>query len=202
MTQSRPAGDSLAAQSATDAGAATPEPDIRPLMTRFPSGVSVITALDDEGLPRGLTCSSLASVALSPPTVVVCLRSASPSLVAVLDSGQFVLNLLHEDAQATSDLFASGATDRFERVEWRLPLGAGGPHLVNDSIAIADCRVVRTLEVGDHTAVFGEVQRLAVEEGAEPLLYGLRRYGRWSDTAPRPVSTVAGAPAPSGPSTS
>ncbi|WP_455353910.1 flavin reductase family protein [Streptomyces sp. SYSU K217416] len=160
--------------------------DLRPFMAAFPSGVSVVTTLDSDASPRGLTCSSLASVALGPPTLVVCIRTASPTLDVLLAQGQFALNLLHERARATSDLFASGAPDRFERTEWRLPLGAGGPHLTADAHAVADCTVVHTIGFGDHTAVFAEVGRVTVREPAQPLLYGRRRYARWSDAAAVP----------------
>jgi flavin reductase (DIM6/NTAB) family NADH-FMN oxidoreductase RutF len=207
----RPATAQAATPAAIPAGTPAPLPsavpaplpaeaDIRPFMAGFPSGVSVLTALDESATPRGMTCSSLASVALSPPTVVVCVRTASPTLEAALAGGQFAVNLLHERARAASDLFASGAADRFAHTEWRLTLGAGGPHLTADSHATADCRVVRAVPVGDHTAVFAEVDRVTIREGAEPpLLYGGRRYARWSDaaapgppTAPRPAPAEGG----------
>ncbi|MCX5375339.1 flavin reductase family protein [Streptomyces sp. NBC_00091] len=180
------------------AAPSTEEADIRPLMAAFPSGVSVVTALDPDGAPRGMTCSSLASVALSPPTLVVCLRNGSPTLHAALGSGRFALNLLHEEGRSVSDLFASAVPDRFGRAEWRLPLGAGGPHLTDASHAIADCAVARTVTVGDHTAVFGEVLRVTMAESApEPLLYGKRQYGSWSAASARvPAATAASVSAP------
>ncbi|MFI9627256.1 flavin reductase family protein [Streptomyces sp. NPDC052042] len=160
--------------------------DLRPFMASFPSGVSVVTTLDADGRPHGLTCSSLASVALAPPTLVVCIRTASPTLDVLLRQGQFALNLLHEEARPTSDLFASGDPERFERVEWRLPLGASGPHLVSSTHAVTDCAVVKTTSFGDHTAVFAEARRITVRPSPRPLLYGLRRYAKWSAAASAP----------------
>ncbi|MFD9357609.1 flavin reductase family protein [Streptomyces sp. NPDC060031] len=158
------------------------EADIRPFMAGFPTGVTVLTTLDEDAEPRGMTCSSLASVALSPATVMVGVRTASPTLEAILAAGQFAINLLHEQARATSDLFASATADRFGLTEWRLPLGAAGPHLTADAHATADCRVIRTMPFGDHTAVFAHVERVTLRDtvGA-PLLYGLRQYAAWSD---------------------
>ncbi|MGW6573132.1 flavin reductase family protein [Streptomyces sp. NPDC054945] len=161
--------------------------DLRPFMAAFPTGVSVVTTLDSESVPHGLTCTSLASVALEPATLVVCIRAASPTLAVLLAEGHFAVNLLHERARGTSDLFASGAPDRFDRVEWRLPLGAGGPHLTADAHAVADCAVVRTVGFGDHTAVFAEARRVTVRDDREPLLYGLRRYAPWSAAAAAPA---------------
>ncbi|MFD3804515.1 flavin reductase family protein [Streptomyces sp. NPDC058611] len=165
--------------------------DLRPFMAAFPTGVSVVTTLDSDAAPHGLTCSSVASVALEPPTLVVCIRAASPTLAVLLAQGHFALNLLHERARGTSDLFASGAADRFDRTEWRLPLGAGGPHLTEDAHAVADCTVVRTVGFGDHTAVFAEVGRVTVRDDPQPLLYGLRRYALWSEAASAPPPAAA-----------
>ncbi|MER5873232.1 flavin reductase family protein [Streptomyces sp. NPDC002044] len=173
------------------AAAGSRRADLRPFMAAFPTGVSVVTTLDSDAAPHGLTCSSVASVALEPPTLVVCIRAASPTLAVLLAQGHFALNLLHERARGTSDLFASGAPDRFDRTEWRLPLGAGGPHLTEDAHAVADCAVVRTVRFGDHTAVFAEVGRVTVRDDPQPLLYGLRRYALWSDAASAPPPAAA-----------
>ncbi|MGW0698006.1 flavin reductase family protein [Streptomyces sp. NPDC002867] len=193
-----PASDDNEGTPGAEDSAVLRQTDLRPFMAAFPSGVSVVTTLDADDRPRGLTCSSLASVALAPPTLVVCIRTASPTLQALLDQGQFALNLLHEQARATSDLFASGAPDRFERTEWRLPLGASGPHLIAAAHAIADCTVVKAVAFGDHTAVFAEASRVTVRPAAQPLLYGLRRYAGWSDaaSAPQPAAITPAPPVP------
>lgn len=145
-------------------------------MAGFPTGVAVVTVVDTDGTPRGMTCSSLCSVTLHPPTLMVCLRTGSPTLAAIQRRGVFAVNLVHDGARATAELFASGAPDRFERVRW-LP-GTAGPHLPDDAHAVADCAVSRTEQVGDHHVVFGEVLRAGVAEHPEPLLYGMRRYAK------------------------
>ena len=43
-------------------------------MASFPSGVTIVTAAGGDGRPYGMTCSSLCSVAMTPPTVLVCLQ--------------------------------------------------------------------------------------------------------------------------------
>ncbi|MGW0607477.1 flavin reductase family protein [Streptomyces sp. NPDC002640] len=190
--QDAPGGDDHDGTPAEHSPVVLRQTDLRPFMAAFPSGVAVVTTLDADALPRGLTCSSLTSVALAPPTLMVCIRTASPTLDALLRQGQFALNLLHEGARATADLFASGTPDRFDRVEWRLPLGASGPHLTEAAHAVADCSVLRTVAFGDHTAVFAQADRVTVRPAVHPLLYGLRRYAGWSDaaSAPQPPAAV------------
>jgi flavin reductase (NADH) len=163
-------------------------PDVEPaefrtLMASFPSGVAVVTATGRAGRPWGMTCSSVCSVSLDPPTLLVCLRAGSVTLAALLQHSAFTVNFLHDGAQDTAELFASGAPDRFDRVTWRA--GPGGPGLPEAAHAIADCRVVAAESVGDHVVVFGGVFGIEQSAGHRPLLYGRRTYASFpSPTAP------------------
>lgn len=151
----------------------------RSVMATLPAGVAIVTAAAPDGRPRGMTCSSVCSVTLTPPTLLVCLRTASPTLAAVVSGGAFAVNLLHGRARPAAELFASAAADRFDRLRWRCPPGAGGPHLVDDARAVLDCRLSESAEVGDHVVVFGEVRAIRGPSDEPPLMYGYRRYASW-----------------------
>ena len=158
---------------------AVPVSSFRALMAQFPSGVAIVTALDGDGRPWGMTCSSVCSVTPDPPTLLVCLRDQSPTLGAILERAAFTVNLLHQHAQPVAELFASGAPDRFDRIRWDISPTAGGPHLPQYATATADCKVSRTERVGDHVVVFGEIVHVSVRSDNVPLLYGLRQYHAW-----------------------
>ncbi len=163
--------------------------DFRALMAGFPTGVAVVTVLDTGAVPRGMTCSSVCSVTLSPPTLLVCLWSGSPTLAAILRQQHFSVNLLHEHAQQVAELFASGDPERFSRVHWSAGAGTGGPHLDEHAHATADCAVAHTRLVGDHVVIFGEVSRIVHRPANRPLLYGRRRYAAWPHSAvPEPAT--------------
>lgn len=157
--------------------------DYRQLMSTFPTGVAVITGLDADGAPRGMTCSSIASATLLPPTLLVCLRIGSGTLSAVTAHGEFAVNLLHDGGQRVAELFSRAEANRFSRVPWRLS-EAGLPWLVQDAFAVAECKVSDLHTVGDHVVVLGEVTRIAQVTGT-PLLYGMRRFAAWPQGAPR-----------------
>jgi len=163
----------------TDRDVTVPVASFRSLMSQFPSGVAVVTSLDEDGQPWGMTCSSVCSVTPSPPTLLICLRDSSPTLNAVLKRETFTLNLLHDNARAVAELFASGAPDRFDQILWDISPAAGGPHLSQYAHAIADCRVTRTETVGDHVVIFGEIFGVSERQGDMPLLYGMRQYSSW-----------------------
>ncbi|MGW0809513.1 flavin reductase family protein [Nonomuraea sp. NPDC002799] len=155
---------------------ATATPDaFRGFMGSYFTGVTVVTSMDEGGGLHGLTCNSLSSVTLDPPTLLVCLDVRSGTLGAVLGSGSFAVNLLGDSARSTAELFASPKPDRFAQVTWRRTALTGLPWLVDDALAVAECRVARSVAVGDHTVVLGRV--LNIENGSgDPLLYGRGRF--------------------------
>ncbi|MEV8536208.1 flavin reductase family protein [Streptomyces sp. NPDC051211] len=150
----------------------------RSMMSAFPSGVSVITTYDENGFPRGLTASSLASVTAEPPTVSVCLNTGGDTLQALREHGSFAVNLLHDRGRRAAGVFATPNTDRFAQVEWRPSPGLGLPWLIEDAFVTAECQVAGMLEIGTHTLVLGSVVEVAQEAGT-PLMYGGRRFANW-----------------------
>ncbi|NUP48189.1 MAG: flavin reductase family protein [Catenulispora sp.] len=150
------------------------------MMSNFPTGVAVVTCADGEGRPYGLTCSSLASVTLEPPTLLVCLAVGSRTLATVARRGAFAVNLLHERAAATAKLFATPGTDRFAAVGWRPTAHGGLPWLVQDTLAVAECELGDITVVGSHAVVFGAVEAITLFEDM-PLLYGRRRFTSWPE---------------------
>ncbi|MGK5496586.1 flavin reductase family protein [Streptomyces sp. URMC 125] len=149
----------------------------RTLMGGFPTGVVIITTADTDGIPYGLTCSSLSSVTLRPPTLQVCLTSSSRVLAVIRSTGRFAVNLLHARAREAASVFAS-PVDRFAAVPWRPSPHLELPWLHRDAFAVAECLVARALEVGDHTMLFGEVTAVDHDDDV-PLLYGRRQYSAW-----------------------
>ena len=152
--------------------------DYRGLMSAFPTGVAVITAVDRAERPHGLTCTSLTSVTLNPPTLLVCLDLRSGTLAASRQCGRFAVNLLHARGRRAAEVFSSPTPDRFSQVAWQPSPWIRQPWLCDDAFALAECIVVEASIVGDHAVMFGEV--VHVEQSADvPLLYGMRRFSGW-----------------------
>lgn len=155
----------------------------RGLMSSFPTGVAVVTTLDPDGRPFGLTCTSLASVTLRPPTLLVCIDVRSGTLRAARAHGRFAVNLLHARGRRAAEVFSRPSADRFAQVPWRPAPRTRVPWLAEDAFAIAECALVDATVVGDHAVVIGEV--VHVDQTADvPLMYGERRFARWSAETP------------------
>lgn len=151
----------------------------RELMSRFPTGVSVVTVAEEGGPPQGLTCTSLASVSLEPPVISVSLRSGSSTLARIRDHGYFAVNLLHTRGRPVAEVFARPVTDRFACVRWERSALTGQPWLVDDAVAHASCEVLSATVVGDHELVLGVLREVRCVADL-PLLYGLRQFSAWS----------------------
>ncbi|MEA2662365.1 MAG: hypothetical protein QOH08_1937 [Chloroflexota bacterium] len=158
----------------------------RELAGSFPSGVTIVTAVDPSGAPRGLTSQAFIGVSSEPPLVLVSLDRSSRTLTALRQSGSFVVNVLKAGSDELSTRFASKADDKFADVRWIPSAVAGGaPILVDAATAFMECAVADTVEAGDHVMFIGSVEGGRVI-GGPPLLYYRRTYAAWPEEKPAP----------------
>ncbi len=128
----------------------------RSIMGSFASGVSVITSLDHESRPCGMTCSAVCSVSANPPLLLSCVRTPSYTLNAIKARRRFAVNFLDTEASALSDLFASRTDNKFAAVSWRYSDDGGMP-LLESTVAYAECTIHDLVSAGDHEIVLGRV---------------------------------------------
>ncbi len=147
---------------------------MREVLGHFASGVTVVTALTDEG-PLGFTCQSFSSLSLDPPLVVFAPARASRTWPRLRDIGRFCVNVLAEDQVALSAQFARSNADKFTGVPWR-PSPLGQP-VLHDVVAWIDCELWAEYDGGDHTLVAARVLGLGADPGRRPLLFHRGAYG-------------------------
>jgi flavin reductase (DIM6/NTAB) family NADH-FMN oxidoreductase RutF len=147
----------------------------RDAMARLPAGVVVVSArLSDEY--RGLTASSLVSISLEPPLVLVGLERESQTRAAILQTRAFNVSLLTRSQEFIADRFAGRAPaidPRWASLPHRL--GSNGIPLVDGSSAWLECRVVQNHPAGDHDVFIAEVQAAGIGAG-EPLVLWDRAF--------------------------
>ena len=151
--------------------------DFRRVLGHFPSGVTIVTTSDAQARATGLTVSAFSSVSLDPPLILVCVDHKSQTYPALLESGQFAVNVLTVDQEAISQRFASTRLDKFDDVPFTR--GHLGVPLIDGALVHVECLTVGTYQGGDHTIFLGQVEHAAVGKG-EPLLYFCGKYDRLS----------------------
>lgn len=140
----------------------------RQLLGRFATGVTVVTTRDPAGRPIGMTASSVASVSLHPPLVLVSVDQANDMHPALRAAQRFVLNVLAADQEAISRRFAAEHSNRFEGIGYRE--SRHGLPVLDGVLASIECEKHAEAPGGDHTVFFGLVTGGSVSD-RRPLLY-------------------------------
>jgi 3-hydroxy-9,10-secoandrosta-1,3,5(10)-triene-9,17-dione monooxygenase reductase component len=160
--------------------AARVEPDaLRAAMSRFPTGVTVVTAIGPGG-PAGATANAVASLSLEPPMMLACLDLGSRTLVAVEHARIFGINVLAAHQAELAHRFSTKDPhpEKWDGVAWQER--AGTPMIVGSLIWLA-CGLGEVHQGGDHVIATGSVLDLEAGDG-EPLVFcrgGYRPLGDW-----------------------
>ncbi|MFE7840545.1 flavin reductase family protein [Streptomyces sp. NPDC057474] len=150
--------------------------DFRDAMALLAAPVSVVTALDPDGRRRGFTASSVTSVSLDPPLIMVGVALTSSCHPAVTTAGEFVLNVLGEGHRAVARRFATQGVDRFAGCGFADWEEAGTPCLP-DAALLVRCRTARIVRAGDHDLILGTPVEIRTGDPASaPLLWYRRGF--------------------------
>lgn len=146
-------------------------------MRELASTVSIVTA-GQGNQRRGLTVTSLCSLSVEPPSLVVCVNKASEGHRAILQSGSFCVNVASAEHRIISDCFAGRTQqhglERFADGDWTV-LVTGSPVLA-DAIAVLDCDVIDRLDHSTHTLFVGGVRAVRSDSNRSALVYRAGDY--------------------------
>lgn len=146
----------------------------------FATGITVITTIDEDGRPIGLTANSFTSLSLDPPMVLFCLDRTVTSFDRFRKDSPFNVNILGADQEDISTRFAKSGEEKWNG--FAFTAGLNSCPLLPGSIASFECRTVDLFVGGDHVIVTGEVTCMATAEGdPEPILYYRGQYVRLGD---------------------
>ena len=164
----------LAAEMASASSpAAVDARQLRAALGRYATGVTIVSCVDADGSPVGLTANSFNSLSLEPALVLWSLRRESPSAPAFSAALRFAVNVLAESHAALSQRFASRGVDRFAAGGWSA--GEHGAPVLAGAAAVFECETVSSQLAGDHLLFIGRV--LACRDSAlPPLLFHAGHY--------------------------
>lgn len=146
----------------------------RDAMANYPTGVNVVTAVDKEKEPFGITVNSFASVSLDPLLILWSIDHNASTYDQFMETEQFVVNILAEEQADLASTFAKSDIDRFAQVDWHT--SAADLPIIDGAMASLQCNVFKKIEAGDHIIFIGEIFDIQVADKA-PLLYHNRKLG-------------------------
>lgn len=149
----------------------------RGAMRKLAGAVSVLTV--GQGDERtGLTATSVTSVSVDPPTLLICVNRSTSSVAPLLKERAFAINVLRPQHEPVADRFAGKGglkgPARYEGADW-IRLQTGAPVLA-DALAAFDCVLEDAIERHSHLIVIGRVVASRITENADPLLYWAGGY--------------------------
>lgn len=147
----------------------------RRVLSNFAAGVTVVTTLDGEQRPHGLTATAFTSVSLDPPLVLVCIDKKAETFQHFAPAGVFAVNFLAAGQRDVSQHFAKHGGDKFAGMAWRR--GALGTPILDGAIGHVECRIAHAYEGGDHVIYVGEIDSADANDGP-PLLHFRHAYHR------------------------
>ena len=170
--------------SVTNEAEAQPEPAFDPRLLRnalgsFATGVTIITAAGEEGVRVGLTANSFSSVSLNPALVSWSLANHAPSMPVFQNCSHYCIHILKRSQQDIAIRFSQSRDDKFDGVN--LSEGLGNAPMLDDALAIFQCRNSYRHLGGDHIIFLGEVEKFELHEGAPLIFHG----GRFADLSPQ-----------------
>ena len=151
--------------------------DFRKAMRQLTGGVSVVTAGRGRDI-SGMTVTSVSSLSVDPPALIVSINRESSSWPLVKRYGFFGVNILTSDQIDIAERFTGkgglkGAA-RFAGADWTTR--ASGVPLLVGALAAIDCEVEDIVERHSHAIVIGRVLDVAVSARTAALAYWQGRY--------------------------
>ncbi len=151
----------------------TDQKEFRSALGQFPTGVTVITTLDEQGNKIGMTANSFSSVSLDPMLVLWSIARTSNSFDEFIKADRFAIHVLNSEQQAVSNQFASKCADRFCDVAHSE--GLGGIPVLTDYSAVFQCQTEHQYDGGDHVIIVGRVLEFDNRQ-LPPLIFHAGRY--------------------------
>jgi flavin reductase (DIM6/NTAB) family NADH-FMN oxidoreductase RutF len=150
-----------------------PPEELRKIAGNWLTGVAVVTTVDGQGKPHGMTMNAVTSLSLEPPQFLICIDRKARTLDAIRESACFCINYLAENQQDLAAQFARRGGDRFSQLEYQA--GKTGAPILAGTIAHVECRLRAVHPGGDHGIVVGNAVHGAAT-GGDPLVYFRGQY--------------------------
>jgi len=158
---------------------------LRAALGQFATGVAIVTAVDQNGRPVGMTINSFSSVSLTPALVSWCIDRRVASYAAFTKARSFALTVLSVDQADLALRFATRGADKFRGIE----IDDGQAPVIANACAWFRCESYRSIALGDHQMLIGKVSEFGNND-LQPLVF---ESGQFQQLAIEPLVTRAAA---------
>ena len=141
-------------------------------MRKLVNPVSIVSTQKD-GNKFAITVSSVTSVSIEPPSLLLCINKESSLAGVLLDGGLLNINFLNPTQKSIASICSSRekVKERFSNDQWSIDRN-GNPYL-RQSESVAFCKIASIFNSHTHLIVIVELQSIIVSDPDKPnpLLY-------------------------------
>lgn len=131
----------------------------------IPYGLYVLTGEGKDGRIAASTVNWVTQAAFNPPLVVVGVKADSGAHSIIKESGVFALNVLGKGQQSAAFTFFKSLERDGNTIGGEpFQTGATGAPVLDNGTAFVECKLVETIEKGDHSIFVGEVVEAGVRK--------------------------------------
>lgn len=130
----------------------------------IPYGLYILTAEGKDGKIAAATVNWVTQTAFQPPLVVVGVKADSGAHAIIKESKTFALNILGKDQKGQAFTFFKTLEREGNSIGGEpFHKGSLGAPILENVPAFVECKLVDTIEKGDHSVFIGEVQDAGVK---------------------------------------
>jgi flavin reductase (DIM6/NTAB) family NADH-FMN oxidoreductase RutF len=134
----------------------------------IPYGLYVLTAENKGGEVAAGTVNWVTQASFQPPLVAVAVKTDAHAHSLIKETGAFALNVLGKDHGPMAFTFFKPAQKDGQTISGQAyHAGSTGSPVLDDAPAFVECRLVGTVEKGDHSVFVGEVVDAGVKKDPE-----------------------------------
>jgi flavin reductase (DIM6/NTAB) family NADH-FMN oxidoreductase RutF len=141
-------------------------------MRRLAATVTLVTTNDADGQRYGMLATSVTSVTMEPPMLLVCVSRSAHIHPALMARKRMCINVLLDEQAELVRAFSSSLPhdERFANVDCENHTTFGLPYL-RDAQALFFCEIDQLVEAGTHSVVLARVLESRAIDAVRPMVY-------------------------------
>lgn len=154
--------------------------ELRKGFSSFATGVTVITCLDAQDHPHGITVSSFNTVSLDPPLILWSLKKHSRLMPHFEVGHHQLIHVLDRSQEAMAMHFATVKENQFENISHAIT--ESGLTQIDGCIAYFECETISVHTGGDHNIIVAKVIHLQHLPDGKPLIFAHSKFVGLNDS--------------------
>ena len=150
--------------------------ELRRAFSCFATGVTVITGIDQNGKPVGITISSFNTVSLNPPLVLWSIGSQSDLCNSFRIGQKQLIHVLDVNQKDLALVFAKQLNKNSIQMEHQIE-PSGLMRLAN-CLAYFECETIAVHKGGDHHIIVARVLSIEQDSDRHPLLFAQSQFNQ------------------------